>query len=111
MNMTVPQMVMLSANHDLNEKWSILGNVGWQNWSRFGMVEIGVNSINPQTLTVDGDYKDTGMRPWGPSIVTRGNGHSPAASLTTAPPLMTTNDLSLSPWGRHGDSPRAPSMH
>ncbi|MCX5880359.1 MAG: OmpP1/FadL family transporter [Deltaproteobacteria bacterium] len=59
MNMTVPQMVMLSGNHDLNEKWSILGNVGWQNWSRFGEVEIGVNSTNPQSLTVNSDYKDT----------------------------------------------------
>jgi hypothetical protein len=30
----------------------ILGNVSWQNWSRFGQVEIGVNSVNPRSLTV-----------------------------------------------------------
>jgi long-chain fatty acid transport protein len=59
LDMTVPQMVMFSANHDLNEKWSILGNLGWQNWSRFGQVEIGVNSANPESLTVDSDYNDT----------------------------------------------------
>jgi long-chain fatty acid transport protein len=59
MSVNVPQMVMMSANQDLNDKWSILGNVGWQNWSRFGQVEVGVNSVNPQSLTVDSDLKDT----------------------------------------------------
>jgi long-chain fatty acid transport protein len=59
LDMTVPQMVMFSANQNLNEKWSILGNLGWQNWSRFGQVEIGVNSTNPESLTVDSDYNDT----------------------------------------------------
>ena len=59
MSMTVPQMVMFSAYHELNPKWAIMGNVGWQNWSRFGQVDIQVNSSNPQSLTVDNDYKDT----------------------------------------------------
>ena len=59
MNMNVPQMVMFSANQDVSEKWSVLGNVGWQNWSRFGKVDIGINSTDPRTLTIDNDYKDT----------------------------------------------------
>lgn len=58
-NMHVPQMVMFSAFQDLNEKWSVMGNVGWQNWSRFGQVEIGVNSVDPQSLTADSNLKDT----------------------------------------------------
>jgi len=36
-----------------------MGNVGWQNWSRFGQVEVGINSSNPTTLTVNNDYNDT----------------------------------------------------
>jgi long-chain fatty acid transport protein len=57
--MTVPQMLMFSAYHQLNEKWAIMGNVGWQDWSRFGKVDVGINSSNPHSLTVDNDYNDT----------------------------------------------------
>ena len=59
MSVTVPQMIMFSAYHDLNEKWAIMGNFGWQNWSRFGQVDVGINTSNPVTLTVDSDYNDT----------------------------------------------------
>jgi long-chain fatty acid transport protein len=59
LGMTVPQMVMFSAYHEMNDKWAIMGNVGWQNWSRFGKVDVGVNSGNPTSLTVNNDYKDT----------------------------------------------------
>jgi long-chain fatty acid transport protein len=59
LGMTVPQMVMFSAYHEVNDKWAIMGNVGWQNWSRFGKVDVGVNSSDPVSLTVNNDYKDT----------------------------------------------------
>jgi len=59
MSITVPQMVMFSAYHELNQKWAIMGNIGWQDWSRFGQVDIQINSNNPQSLTVDNDYNDT----------------------------------------------------
>ena len=59
LSVTVPQMVMFSAYHEFNKQWAIMGNVGWQNWSRFGQVEVGVNSSNPTTLTTDSDYNDT----------------------------------------------------
>src|SRR5512137_1678691 len=53
LGMTVPQMVMFSAYHDLNEKWAVMGNLGWQNWSRFGKVDVQINSSNPASLTVN----------------------------------------------------------
>ena len=59
MSMTVPQMVMFSAYHEINQKWAIMGNVGWQDWSRFGKVDVRINSSNPTSLTVDSDYNDT----------------------------------------------------
>jgi long-chain fatty acid transport protein len=59
MNMKVPQMVMFSAYHDLNRQWAIMGNIGWQNWSQFGKVDVQVNSNNPTSLTVNNDYNDT----------------------------------------------------
>jgi len=59
LKMTVPQMVMFSAYHEINPKWAIMGNIGWQNWSRFGQVDVGINSSNPTSLTVNNDYNDT----------------------------------------------------
>ncbi len=59
LSMTVPQMVMFSAYHELNAKWAIMGNIGWQDWSRFGQVDVGINSSNPTSLTVSNDYNDT----------------------------------------------------
>ena len=77
MSVTVPQMIMFSAYHDLNEKWAIMGNFGWQNWSRFGQVDVGINTSNPVTLTVDSDYNDT----WHVAFGTKYR-LSPALSLT-----------------------------
>jgi long-chain fatty acid transport protein len=59
LKMTVPQMLMFSAYHELNSKWAIMGNLGWQDWSRFGKVDVGINTSNPTSLTVDSHYKDT----------------------------------------------------
>ncbi|MEN6373908.1 MAG: OmpP1/FadL family transporter [Smithella sp.] len=59
LSMTVPQMVMFSAYRQLNAEWAVMGNVGWQDWSRFGKVDVEIDSATPASLTVDSDYKDT----------------------------------------------------
>jgi long-chain fatty acid transport protein len=59
LGMTVPQSVMLSLYHELNNKWAVMANVGWQNWNQFGKVDIGVDSSNPQSLTANANYQDT----------------------------------------------------
>ena len=55
----VPQQVMVSAFHQLNPQWALLGSVGWQQWSKFGKVDVGVDSNNPTSLTTDLNYDDT----------------------------------------------------
>lgn len=55
----VPQQVMVSAFHQLNTRWAVLGSLGWQQWSKFGKVEVGVDSNNPTSLTTNLDYDDT----------------------------------------------------
>jgi long-chain fatty acid transport protein len=59
MGVTVPQMVMFSAYHELTPQWAVMGNVGWQNWSRFGKVDIQIHSSDPRSLTADNSYNDT----------------------------------------------------
>jgi long-chain fatty acid transport protein len=59
LDMTVPQMVMTSFYHALNEKTAILGNAGWQDWSEFGKIDVSIDSEDPKSLTVNQDYDDT----------------------------------------------------
>ncbi|MGH8680611.1 MAG: OmpP1/FadL family transporter [Burkholderiales bacterium] len=56
----VPQGVMGSVFHQANERWAVLGSLGWQQWSKFGKVEVGVaDTGNPTSLTTSLNYKDT----------------------------------------------------
>ena len=56
----VPQGVNAGVSHRLDDRWTLLGSVGWQQWSKFGQVELGVHSTtNPTTLKTDLDFKDT----------------------------------------------------
>jgi len=57
--MTVPQSIMFSAYHELTRNWAVMGDVGWQDWSRFGKVDISVDTANPTSLTTNLQYRDT----------------------------------------------------
>ena len=58
--MKAPQQVMGSIFTQVNDEWALLGSVGWQQWSKFGAVEIGiVDSTNPRSLTADLAFDDT----------------------------------------------------
>ena len=55
----MPQGVNASFYHEIDPRWAVLGSVGWQQWSKFGEVEVGVDSNNPIGLTTRLDFKDT----------------------------------------------------
>ena len=59
LGITVPQQVMGSFFHTLNDRWSMMGNVGWQQWSKFGQVEVSIDSSNPTGVTTQLQFKDT----------------------------------------------------
>jgi long-chain fatty acid transport protein len=59
LNLTVPQSLLFSAYHAFNDRFAIMGNAGWQNWSQFGEVGIGINSANPKSATKNLRYQDT----------------------------------------------------
>ena len=55
----VPQSVMLSLYQELNPRWGVMADFGWQNWNRFGKVEVGVETGNNLSVTKDLNYQDT----------------------------------------------------
>ena len=60
MGINVPQQVMGSLFTQVDDRWAVLGSVGWQQWSKFGQVAIVVDDItNPKSLTTAIPFKDT----------------------------------------------------
>lgn len=57
--MEVPQQVMLSGVYKVLPNWSLMGNVGWQNWSAFSEFPIGVSTSKQRTVSVNLHFSDT----------------------------------------------------
>ena len=55
----VPQGVMLSAYAETSDRWALLGSVGWQQWSKFGQIQLGIDDVdNPTSVTQNLEFKD-----------------------------------------------------
>jgi long-chain fatty acid transport protein len=59
MEMSLPQAVMLSAYHRLTERFALLGNIGWQEWSSFGESSLSLSSEGTTDLNLDRNFDDT----------------------------------------------------
>jgi len=57
--LTQPQQVTASALYELTPRLSLMGNVGWQNWSAFGEFPVGISANNQTTLTANLHFSDT----------------------------------------------------
>jgi len=56
----IPQQLMASVFTQVNERWAVLASVGWQDWSKFGQVQLGIdNAVNPTSVTANIPFKDT----------------------------------------------------
>lgn len=51
-----PQQIMLSLVHDINKQWSVMGDLGWQDWSQFGAPQI---TVSGQELDKKSRLKDS----------------------------------------------------
>ena len=58
-DMTMPQALMFSAWHQLTEKLAICGNLGWQDWDKFGRPEITISGKSSHSFTENLKYRDT----------------------------------------------------
>ena len=59
LGITVPQHVVLSGYHELNDRLAVMGDFGWENWSQFGEVDVSVVSSTTTSLTTTTKYNDT----------------------------------------------------
>jgi len=57
----VPQSVMVGLYQELSPKWAVMCDVGWQDWSQFGQVEVEVDTARAGSPsgTVQLHYQDT----------------------------------------------------
>lgn len=59
-DMNVPQTVTTSISYQLDPQWTLLGSLGWQDWSDFGKLGVEVDTDAASTArTADRQYKDT----------------------------------------------------
>jgi long-chain fatty acid transport protein len=61
MDFTVPQWVMMSGYQQVTEQLALMANVGWQDWSEFGKVDMAlqVDPLLPNGLNANLHMKDT----------------------------------------------------
>jgi long-chain fatty acid transport protein len=57
--LTEPQQVMASARYAVLPNFSLLGNVGWQNWTEFGEFPVGITSQKQRTVSANLHFSDT----------------------------------------------------
>ncbi len=58
LDMKMPQSLMAGVFHQVNDKWAVLGSVGWDDWSRFSRIRVKVDNLGANRV-VDAGFKDT----------------------------------------------------
>src|SRR5215469_3797779 len=56
---TEPQQGMVSALYEVFPDFSVMGNVGWQNWSAYGEFPVGISARNQRTIDANLHFSDT----------------------------------------------------
>ncbi len=57
--LTEPQQVMLSTVYEVLPNFSLMGNVGWQNWSAFSEFPVGISAKNQRSIEANLHFSDT----------------------------------------------------
>jgi long-chain fatty acid transport protein len=53
----MPRMINAAIHHQWNDELALLGSVGWEEFSRFGKVQVGLENTGVST-TLDADFRD-----------------------------------------------------
>ena len=57
--MTEPQQFVSSAFYQVFPNFSLMGNIGWQNWQEFGEFPVGISAANQRTLNANLHFSNT----------------------------------------------------
>jgi long-chain fatty acid transport protein len=57
--LTEPQQAMASAVYEVLPNFSLLGNVGWQNWAEFGEFPVGISGPTQKTVEANLHFSNT----------------------------------------------------
>ena len=57
--LTEPQQVMASALYEVIPNLSLMGNVGWQNWTEFSQFPVGISARNQTTIDANLHFSNT----------------------------------------------------
>ena len=95
----VPQGVMLSVYTETSDRLALLGSAGWQQWSKFGQVQFGLDDVNnPTSVTKNLEFKDTWHVSAGaqyrlsdPWLVNFGIGYDSAFQSGNVSPVLPVN--------------------
>lgn len=58
-DINVPQSLIFSVYHDIDSCWSVMADLGWQQWSRFQQATITLSDPAQRSLTFTPKLKDT----------------------------------------------------
>jgi long-chain fatty acid transport protein len=57
LGVTMPQTISAAIHHQWDDKWALLGSVGWEEFSKFGKVQVGLANTGIHT-TLDEGFRD-----------------------------------------------------
>jgi len=98
--MEVPQQVMMSALYEVTPRFSLMGNVGWQNWSAFGEFPIGISTAKQRTVTANLHFSDTCQIAIGQQFWIAEKWLWSAGFAYDSSPVSTTNRVPVLPLDR-----------
>lgn len=88
-----PQQIMMSLVHDINRQWSVMGDLGWQDWSQFGSPQI---TVNGKATDGNNRLKDTWHTALGVQYRPDDQWRLNAGVAFDSTPYKTQSDVSLS---------------
>jgi len=58
LGVTMPQEIQVAVHHTLNDRWNLLGGVGWAEISQFGRVQVDIDDNAIPGIEVNADFRD-----------------------------------------------------
>ncbi len=99
LDMELPQAVMASVYHEFTDRLAIMGNVGWQDWSNFGNIDVSIDSDTSRAPPKTWVMTTPGISLSDSSIALQRPGcFPPVLPMTRLRPIAAKNAHPPCPW-------------